>query len=134
MSAAPEQRRCELLRAGGQTPARPCAPRWQALLPPAWRQQAVPPQTFRVDREYEVAARRVIGHDNAGVPCFCAYDYRWIEPRSDDGDEFYALIVYGESVQGWRLRDGRWLVRHRVQLGAEDETTDSIRVTGAMPR
>lgn len=128
------QTTCRLPYLGGPAADRPCAPRWQALLPAPWRHQAVPPQSFRVDREYEVPARRVLGHDRAGKPCFCAYDYRLIEPRSDDGEEFYAVIVYGESVQAWRLTDGRWLVRQRVQLGADDELHEHIAVAERMPR
>lgn len=98
----------------------PCRPRWQSLLPAEWRSQAVPPRSFRIDREYEVPARRVVGHDETGTPCFCAYDYRLTELRYDDDEDLYPALIYGESLKAWRLPDGRWLVHRRLQPFGED--------------
>lgn len=80
-------------------------------------------------------ARRVIGDDQAGKPCFCACDYRLIEPRSDDDEEVYPALTYGESVQAWRLLDGRWLVRRwRQPFGEEGEVAIGLSLDTRMPR
>lgn len=125
----------EVPRGPQQDPRQPCQPRWQSLLPECWRAHAVAPRSFRVDREFEVPARRVLGQDAAGEPCFCAYDYRLIELRSDDDEELYSALTYEESVKAWRLRNGRWLVHRRLRpFGEEGETIASFDFADRMPR
>jgi hypothetical protein len=90
------------------------------MLPPEWRDQVVAPRSFRVFREFEIPARRVLGDDGHGQACYSTHDYRLLDPRSDDDEEFYEALAYSESVIAWRLRDGRWLVYRRIEsLGAE---------------
>ncbi|MBK1700617.1 hypothetical protein [Thiococcus pfennigii] len=110
-------------------------PPWWSQLTPEWRHQVVVPQRFRVFEEYEVAASRILGYDEAGDPCFCACDYRLTELRSDDDEEFYQAAVYAESLTTWRLLDGRWLVYRRVEpLGEEGEALGGFNVAERMPR
>jgi hypothetical protein len=117
------------------SPGEPCRPRWQSLLPTHWRAQAVPPLSFQVDREYEVPARRVIGRDAAGAPCFCAYDYRLIEPRCEDDEDVYPALTYEQSLKAWRLRDGRWLVHRRLApFGDEGDLLTGFSIDERMPR
>lgn len=129
---------CLYGRRPGPVPFRPageCRPVWWSLLTPGWRSLAVPPRSFRVFREYEVPARRVLGYDGAGTPCFCAYDYRLMALRSDDDEDFYQAATYVESLTSWRLRDGRWLVHRRVEpLGDEGEEVVELSIAQQMPR
>ena len=120
------------------SPTRPsgaCQPRWQTLLPERWRDEVVPPLSFRVYREYEVPARRVLGQDAAGEPCFCAFDYRLIDLRSDDDEELYSALSYEEKMRAWRLRDGRWLVHRRLlPYGEDGEVLSDYSLEERMPR
>jgi hypothetical protein len=74
---------------------------------------AVVPLDFVEHREYEVAARRCFGYDADGEACYYAHGYALKELRSDDDEDFYQIVTYGETVHAWRLRDERWLV-HRI--------------------
>ena len=72
---------------------------------------------------------------NADIPRFQAYDYRRLDVRSDDDEEYYLTVSYSESVSAWRLRDGRWLVHRRVEpLGDEDVATSALSIDARMPR
>ena len=119
----------------GPTPALACRLHWWSLLPPHWRGQVVQVQAYRVFTEHEVPARRVLGDDGDGAPCFCAYDYRRLELRSDDDEDLYQALVYGESVRAWRLRDGRWLVHRRLEpFGDDGESEQGLLLADRMPR
>ncbi|AGA89668.1 hypothetical protein Thimo_0832 [Thioflavicoccus mobilis 8321] len=110
-------------------------PLWWSQLTPAWRHQVVVPHSFHVFEEYEVAASRVLGYDEVGERCFCAYDYRLTDLRSDDDEEFYQAAVYTESLATWRLLDGRWLVYRRVEpLGEDGEVVSGFSISAQMPR
>ena len=85
-------------------------PEWTADLPPEWRPMAIAPLSFSVHRDYELPASRTIGYDEEMATCFYRHTYVLGELCSDDGEEFYEAIVYGEEVCAWRLRDDRWLV------------------------
>jgi len=112
-----------------------CAPSWQNALPREWRDRVVVPLSFRVFREFEIPARRVFGYDQDGAICYSAHDYRLIDVRSDDDEDFYETLVYAESVVAWRLTDGCWLVNRRIEsLGAEGESENDLRVEERMPR
>lgn len=120
---------------GGRGFARACRPSWCEDLCPIWIDLVVPPCSFRVFRDHDVAARRVVGHDGSNTPCFQAYDYRRLDVRSDDDEEYYLAVSYSESVSAWRLRDGRWLVHRRVEpLGDEDAATSALSIDARMPR
>lgn len=122
-------------QSSGPKPSRDCLPDWLSGLPAAWRDRVVAPGTFRVFREYEVPARRLIGYDEQGQPCYCVYDYRLIDLRSDDDEEFYQALAYGESVTAWRLNDARWLVHRCVEaLGEEGGRDSDFSVEEWMPR
>jgi hypothetical protein len=99
------------------TAARPaCAgrdkptPDWSALLPTDWRAMADEPLRFVDYREYEMPASRCLGYDADDRLCYCAHHYLLETCRSDDDEEFYRAVTSGETLQAWRLRDGRWLV------------------------
>ena len=88
-----------------------------------------------MDREYEVPARRVLGYEDGGTPCFCSFDYRLFATRSDDDEDLYEVLVYAESLRAWRLRSGRWLVhRHLQPFGEEGETLTHFGFEARMPR
>jgi len=96
--------------------------------------KTIVPLSFRVYREYEARALRVIGRDRLGEPCFCACDYRLIELRSND-DDLYLALTYVESLYAWRLLGGRWLVYRRVQpYGDEGELVAGFTLDERMPR
>ncbi|WP_153110718.1 hypothetical protein [Propionivibrio limicola] len=85
-------------------------PDWRHTLPAEWRDAVVAPLEFSVHRDYETAACRVLGFDEDGDACYYRHTYLLKSVCSDDGEEFYEAVVYGEEVKGWRLRDGRWLL------------------------
>ncbi|WP_043753930.1 hypothetical protein [Imhoffiella purpurea] len=112
-----------------------CVPSWTEGLPHEWRARVVAPQSFRVFREFEIPARRVFGYDGDGAICYSAHDYRLIDLRSDDDEDFYETLAYAESVVAWRLADGRWLVHRCVEsLGAEGDPECRLEVEPQMPR
>ena len=86
---------------------------WLAYLPREWREMVIAPLDFVEYHEYEVAASRCLGYDVDGQACYYAHGYALNEPRSDDDEEFYQVVVYSETVHAWRLRDERWLI-HRI--------------------
>lgn len=80
-------------------------------------------------------ARRVVGDDIDGQPCFQVYDYRLVEARSDDDEDFYLAVSYSESVSAWRMLDGRWLVHRRTaNLGDDGATSSVLSIEDRMPR
>jgi len=85
-------------------------PEWQKALPAEWRDAAIAPLDFKQYREYEIPASRTLGHDEEGQACYYRHTYILSSWCSDDDDEFYQAIAYGEEVQAWRLRDERWLI------------------------
>lgn len=85
-------------------------PEWQKALPVEWRAAAVAPLGFTTHREYEMPASRTLGHDEEGLACYYCHTYILSSLCSDDDEEFYEAIAYGEEVQAWRLRDERWLI------------------------
>ncbi|ANQ87007.1 hypothetical protein dqs_3991 [Azoarcus olearius] len=107
---------------------------WHARLPVAWREMAVVPIAFRVHRDAELAAARCFGHDADDEPCYYAHRYRIDEPRSDDGEEFYAGVLHAESVAAWRLRDGRWLIHRVVRTDEHGEGQAFYSFSETMPR
>lgn len=108
---------------------------WQQDLPDAWLGQAVAPASFEVFVEYEMAADRTIGRDAQGAPCYCALRYVLTELRADDDDLFYEAPSYAESLLGWRLADGRWLVLRNIVADFDRGTVRSfLTFSASMPR
>lgn len=70
----------------------------------------VAPIDFDIQREYEIDAFRTLGFDEEAKPCFYHHRYLLSALYSDDDDEYYEAIAYGEEVRSWRLRDDRWLI------------------------
>ena len=94
---------------------RPCRqknhdPQWQKELPGEWRTTAIAPLSFASYREYEMPASRTLGYDAKGQACYYRHTYILGSLCSDDDEEFYETIAYGEEVQAWRLHDERWLI------------------------
>ena len=85
-------------------------PEWQKGLPLEWSTAAIAPLCFTNHSEYEIPASRTLGYDEEGEMCYYRHTYILSTLRSDDDDEFYEAIAYGEEVQAWRLRDERWLI------------------------
>ncbi len=112
-----------------------CLPDWLSGLPSEWSDRVVVPSVFRLFREYEIPARRLVGYDSHHQLCYCVYDYRLIDLRSDDDEEFYPALAYGESVTSWRLKDARWLVHRCVEaLGEEGDRDSGFSFETRMPR
>lgn len=86
-----------------------CDPEWQKGLPVEWQAAAIAPLCFSSHREYELPASRTLGHGEEGDVCYYRHTYILSALCSDDDEEFYEAIAYGEEVEAWRLRDGRWL-------------------------
>jgi len=92
---------------------------WRAHLPKEWQDMVVGPTVFTEYREYEIAASRQLGHDDAGTHCYYQHDYTLTETRSDDDEDYYQVVSYSETVRAWLLRDGRWLIFRVVQHGEQ---------------
>lgn len=85
-------------------------PDWSQGLPGAWHAAAIAPISFATQREYEMPASRTLGYDEQRQPCFYRHSYILGALHSDDDEEYYETVVYGEEVRAWRLRDERWLI------------------------
>ncbi len=94
-------------------------PDWQKDLPCEWRAMAVAPIRFENHRDYEMPASRTLGYDGEMYPCFYRHLYLLGALYSDDDEEYYEAIAYGEEVRAWRLRDDRWLIWRIVHEGGE---------------
>ena len=108
---------------------------WLEHLPAEWRALVVAPLELRRYQDYEMAAARVVGYDADDKPCYTAHRFSLTEPRSDDGEEFYTVLAYGEELAAWRLRDERWLVWREIR--AEEECAQArsfYSLAQAMPR
>lgn len=92
---------------------------WRLGLPAEWQAQVVAPFDIACHVDYEMPASRCLGHDVDARLCFYAHDYRVEEMRSDDDEDFYETVAYGETVRAWRLCDERWLIYRQLQLGDE---------------
>ncbi len=113
----------------------PCQPDWRSSLPREWIKAVIPPIRFRIFRESEIPARRILGYNRSGEICFSAHDYRLIDLRSDDDEDFYPALAYAESSMAWRLRDGRWLVyRSTAPFGDEGSHDTGFSLEPEMPR
>jgi hypothetical protein len=106
---------------------------WRQNLPREWQEMVVAPLQLDSQRDYEMAAERVIGRDEDDEPCYCVYRYIVTETRSDDDEEFYQIAAYAESLSAWRLRDGRWLI-HRLIARDGEPGTGFYSFSETMPR
>lgn len=117
-----------------QQPAESTHHPWRNGLPGCWLEKVVQPSGFEIQREYEVAAARVLGHDANDIPCFCAYSYALTQLCCEDDDVLYEIVVYAEERVGWRLTDGRWLIRHAVSATEDcDHSRSWLTLSDAMP-
>lgn len=96
---------------------RPATPDWSHHLPADWRDQVVEALDFTEHREYEMPATRCFGHDTDGKLCYYAHRFVLSDSRSDNDEDFYPVVTYGETVHAWRLRDERWLTYRQIQTG-----------------
>lgn len=85
-------------------------PDWQQALPMDWRPAIIQPLCFATYTEHEMPASRSLGYDEDHNACYYRHVFLLSAVRSDDDEEYYSAVVYGEEVRAWRLRDGRWLV------------------------
>ena len=107
---------------------------WWHRLPAEWREMVVSPLSFDLFREAQLEAERVFGYAPDGLACYYAHHYLLQEPRSDDGEEFYAAAAYAESVVAWLLRDGRWLIHRIVRVGEDCDGQAFYSFSESMPR
>lgn len=107
---------------------------WWHRLPAQWRDMVVAPLAFDLFREPELDAERVFGYDPDGKACYYAHRYLLREPRSDDGEEFYAAAAYAESVTAWLLRDERWLIHRCVHVDDDFDGRGFYSFSEHMPR
>jgi hypothetical protein len=108
---------------------------WQKHLPPKYLALVIAPLDIHRYRDYEMAAERYVGDDEDGKPCFTAHRLGLFESRSDDGEEFYSVLAYGESLAAWRLRDDRWLIwREIISEENCDEARSFYCLAQEMPR
>jgi len=115
MNAQPDLRR--------QTPPANEAPSvdWRRHLPADWREQVIAPLDFTEHREYEMLASRRFGYDVDSALCYYAHSFAVTESRSDNDEDFYQVVTYGETAHAWRLRDERWLTWRVVQAGDDGD-------------
>ncbi|MEY4593071.1 MAG: hypothetical protein RIR18_1966 [Pseudomonadota bacterium] len=92
---------------------------WKLHLPREWRDQVVVALDFIEHREYEMVASRCFGYDEDDSLCYYAHRFLLDALGSDDDEEFYSVVTYGEMVIGWRMRDDRWLI-YRVVHSSEE--------------
>lgn len=108
---------------------------WRQGLPESWFERVVEPLVFEIQREYEVAAARVIGHDETNTPCYCAYTYALTDLCCEDDDVLYETVIYAEERLAWRLQDGRWLIRHAVSAPEDcGHSRTCLSIADAMPQ
>ncbi len=88
---------------------------WRRHLPADWRDSVVQPLDFSEYREYEITASRCLGYDEDGRLCYYMHLYVLDTHCSDDDEDFYQVVAYGETVHAWLLRDERWLIYRVVQ-------------------
>ncbi|CAM3320453.1 hypothetical protein [Polaromonas hydrogenivorans] len=109
--------------------------RWWQDIPSPIRPLVVPPVSFDVLQDYEMAADRTQGYDGRHEPCYCAFRYVLTQLRSDDDEVFYEAPVYAEMLTSWRLLDQRWLVcRTTVHNFDRGECQTSLSLSDTMPR
>lgn len=109
-------------QASQSVPRKQPDPDWRRALPAEWHAMAVAPLDFAVHREYEMPASRTFGYDADGAACYYRHAFLLGAPRTDDDEEFYEALVYGEEVEAWRLRDERWLVWRIVRQDEDCRT------------
>lgn len=108
---------------------------WQEHLPQEWRELVIAPLDLRRYQDYEMAADRVVGYDADDKPCYTSHRFSLTEPRSDDGEEFYTVLAYGEELAAWRLRDERWLVWREIHADEDCQSARSFyTLAQGMPR
>ena len=93
---------------------------WQALLPDEWRNMVIAPLRFKAHREYEMTATRCFGYDADDTTCYYAYHFVLNRCCSDDDEDFYETVSYGETLHAWRLRDDRWLIHRIIHTGGDE--------------
>lgn len=92
---------------------------WRQHLPAEWRDSVIEAFDFTEYREYEMAAKRGFGYDVDGEACYYTHHYLLDQSRSDDDEDFYHVVAYGEMLHAWRLRDERWLIYREVWTHAD---------------
>lgn len=124
-----------LPRCGSRSRADEPGRNWRAALPEAWRVQVVVPAFFSAARDYEIDAERVTGYETDDEPCYCRYETVLSDWRCDDDEIWRVVPEYAESIEAWRLIDGRWLVLRHIYLGEDcDSVQTFFTFADAMPR
>jgi hypothetical protein len=89
----------------------PDTDRWMDELPLEWMPQVVAPVRFERHEDSWAHARKFIGRDPQGQPCWIEHVHTEVEERFDI-DEFPLQVALGrERRVAWRLQDGRWLLQ-----------------------
>ena len=108
---------------------------WRQDLPKELLDQVQTPQIFALEDDYEVAARHIVGYDQDGQACYCAYTCTLTDLCCDDEDQFFEGLSYQEELSAWRLHDRRWLLRRAVVTADDPDTRHIVfRCSDRMPR
>jgi len=109
-------------------------PPWRQFLPAEWQDAVEAPLHFKHYREYEMNAQRTVGYDADDQPCFTAHRVIVTRPVSDDDEEYYSVVSYGEEMAAWRLRDDRWLIYRAFTSGNCAPVRNFYTLGSEMPR
>jgi hypothetical protein len=119
---------------GKRSPQLDKTPPWRRALPAEWQEAIDSPLYFKHYSEYEISAERIVGYDADDQPCFTSHRFALTSPASDDDEEFYEIVTYGEEMAAWRLRDERWLIYRSIDTGNCHGPRDFYVFSSDMPR
>jgi hypothetical protein len=125
---------CDMRKATGETTVD--GESWRAGLPVKFRRDIRVPVQFEVFEDEGSGARRIVGYDADGCPCFARATAAIERLASEDDEDYYlvpSLIVRRDC---WRLADGRWLgvERENAAPGACKTVATRCSITPTQPR
>ena len=108
--------------------------RWRRGCPAYFRSLLVEPVRFERYTDELAHAEKLLGFDAEGERCFYRHRYALLEGRFDQDDMPWSLLLYGEEVTAWRLRDGDWLkAEERAGVQCRENPSRQISVQPDFP-
>ena len=107
---------------------------WFRRLPVELLDRISEPVSLEPYEEYEMDARRYVGFDATGVPCFTSHVFHIMRPASDDDVTYYEVACFKEEMAAWRLPDNRWLVFRLVENSSCTSSEGTYTLSDTMPR
>jgi len=101
---------------------------WQARLPADLHEKVFWPQRVEAFHEDSVPAAKWRGYDTVGKLCYYRHVFTQWDDVYDDEDPYRRLIL-SESLEAWRLLDGRW-VRHLQHTEGPDQCRGGAKDSG----